>query len=206
MNTLIIFIKNPVLGKVKTRLASAIGDEKTLEIYQLLLGHTRAITSNVSVNKYLYYSDFIDAEDEWSNEKYEKCLQAQTPDLGQRMASAFGDMLERGADKAIIIGSDCLELNTPILKEAYAVLNDCEVVIGPAHDGGYYLIGLNFQKITMDIRDLIEKLFYDRQWSHSRVYKEAVDVLIEQNILYFNLRILSDIDEEADLSELNVLN
>lgn len=198
MNNLIIFIKNPILGKVKTRLAAAMGNQKALEVYEYMLEHTRDITSDVSFNKFLYYSDFIDAEDDWSNEKYEKCLQAQTSDLGQKMASAFGDMLERGASKAIIIGSDCLELTSDILNEAYIVLNDCDVVIGPSHDGGYYLIGLNYENIALEARDIIEQLFYDKQWSHSGVYREAVKTLIELKLVYYNLRVLNDIDDETD--------
>ena len=72
---LIIFVKNPILGQVKTRLAATIGESRTLEIYTKLLCHTVKITSKLPVDKVVYYSNFIDRSDNWDNALYYKKLQ-----------------------------------------------------------------------------------------------------------------------------------
>ena len=91
-NALIIFIKNPQLGKAKTRLAATLGKEKALEIYLFLLAHTRQVAEACNTEKHLYYSEFIDEQDDWSNNIFQKHLQDQNPDLGQKMNKAFSDL------------------------------------------------------------------------------------------------------------------
>lgn len=197
-NAIIVFIKNPVLGKVKTRLAATVGDERALAIYHTLMQHTMSITNHLEVDKYLFYSDFVAEDDIWDNDKYLKSIQHQTQDLGLKMASAFGITLQNEHKKALIIGSDCFELNNEIIEEAYSKLSENEVVIGPAYDGGYYLIGFNFEKIGIRCKDVFEKIFLDKEWSHEQVCQEAKDACSQLNLKCFQLPTLTDVDEEKD--------
>ncbi len=197
-NAIIVFIKNPVLGKVKTRLAATVGNERALEIYHTLMHHTMSITNHLEVDKYLFYSDFVDENDIWHNDKYLKSIQHQTLDLGLKMASAFGITLQNKHKKALIIGSDCFELNNEIIKEAYSKLSENEVVIGPAYDGGYYLIGFNFEEIGKRCEEVFEKIFLGKEWSHEQVCQEAKDACSQLNLKCFQLLTLTDVDEEKD--------
>ena len=85
---LIIFIKNPVAGKVKTRLAATVGDTTAVEVYKNLLHHTQNITHLMAADKFLFYADFLQREDEWPNEQFIKHLQKGN-DLGKRMHHAL---------------------------------------------------------------------------------------------------------------------
>ena len=134
-NALIIFIKNPQLGKVKTRVAQTVGDEKALEIYLKLLKITRQNTKILlrsnsfgkAVKCHLFYSDFINTHDEWSPKDYKKHVQ-NGADLGARMANAFSDILKTH-EKVCIIGSDCPMLSADILNQAFDILEGKEFVI-----------------------------------------------------------------------------
>lgn len=202
---LIIFIKNPLLGKVKTRLAATIGNEKALEVYQHLLKHTRNITENLDAEKYVFYSDFIDETDEWKNEVYQKKIQNSDSDLGVKMASAFSEMIENGHEKVLIIGSDCLELTQDILGSSFAKLVENEVVIGKAVDGGYYMIGFDFRKIGNRVDKVLNQVFLGKQWSHADVAKEAIESFRKLNLSFAEIPTLNDIDEEKDLLKYNLI-
>ncbi len=204
-NALIIFIKNPQLGKVKTRLAATLGNERALEIYHVLLKHTQAITHSLAAKKYLYYSAFVEKNDIWSNKNYQKAVQYEGLDLGAKMAFAFRDIIQNKHQKALIIGSDCLELTEDIINKAYIQLTDNEVVIGPAVDGGYYLIGFNFQKIGERCGEVLKQVFLEKQWSHANVCKEAMTACEGLNLKVALLPTLTDVDEEKDflLSKIN---
>lgn len=197
-NALIIFVKNPALGKVKTRIAKTTGDPRALEIYHELLNHTHQITQRLAIQKHLFYSDFIDDQDIWENTIYHKTTQDLSPDLGVRMACAFRDVLRSGAEKAAIIGSDCLELNPEILNDTFIKLSDNEAVIGRVEDGGYYLLGLNFRKIGERCAEVLKGVFYNKQWSHSEVANEAVSAFKALNLKYAEMPTLRDIDEYED--------
>lgn len=197
-NALIIFIKNPQLGKVKTRLAATVGNEKALEIYHILMTHTHQITHDLDVEKYLYYSDFVDKNDIWENENYHKLVQYQNQDLGLKMAFSFRDTLRKNHQKVLIIGSDCLELTSEIINKAYSKLTDNEVVIGPAYDGGYYLIGFDFQAIGKHCGEVLKQIFLDKKWSHGEVCEEAVKACETLKLKLAKLTTLTDVDEEKD--------
>jgi uncharacterized protein len=186
---LIIFYKNPELGKVKTRLAATIGDAKAYAIYLLLSEHTRSITEKLAMSKALYYSDFIDHNDSWHNEKYQKHLQKGN-DLGERMINAFRDGFKNGYQSISIIGTDCLELTPHIVKEGFRKLHTHDIVIGPAHDGGYYLLGMNY---------LHPALFQNKSWSTASVLIETLHDIKLLGLTHWQLDTLNDIDEEKDL-------
>ena len=99
MAGLLIFIKNPEKGKVKTRLAGTVGDDRALKIYQSLLAHTRNIALSVAAERFLFYSSFVDKNDDWQAADFTKAMQS-TGDLGDRMEKAFAAVLARH-DKAV---------------------------------------------------------------------------------------------------------
>ncbi|GEO06770.1 hypothetical protein AAE02nite_44340 [Adhaeribacter aerolatus] len=189
-NLLIIFVKNPVIGKVKTRLAATIGPEKALAIYQQLLAHTREITYDLSCDKALYYADFLPAEDDWDSTVYTKYLQVDG-DLGDRMSQAFQDGFTRQYNRICIIGSDCFELNAAIIQQAFQKLEAHDAVIGPSADGGYYLLGLTQPQPA---------LFLNKHWSTDTVLRDTLWDLKAKGLTVTLLPTLTDVDEEKDLT------
>lgn len=188
-NELIIFVKNPVRGKVKTRLAKTMGEEKALAIYHELLAHTMEITLPLDVEKIVYYSDFIPDADPWRRAGYRQARQ-EGEDLGQRMHHAFEQEFKKGYGNICIIGSDCLALNSDIIVVAFDKLKEADAVIGPTVDGGYYLLGMCH---------LYPQLFRGKQWSASSVCADTLSDIKALNILCSVLPVLQDIDEEKDL-------
>jgi uncharacterized protein len=188
-NQLIIFAKNPILGQVKTRLAATVGNKKALEVYQQLLAHTNKISASINAKKSVYYSEFIEQEDQWKSSIYDKKLQ-EGDDLGVRMKNAFQQHPKR---KAVLIGTDCPGLSATIIDQAFEALSFVDVVIGPAEDGGYYLIGMN---------QLEESLFQDVTWSSSEVLNETVNKINKKKLSFLLLKTLSDVDTEKDLNQL----
>ena len=192
-NCLIIFARNPIPGKVKTRLAATIGAERTLDIYKQLLLLTHAATTGINCSKVVYYSDHIEANDLW-NAGYKKALQ-QGNNLGERMSNAFDEVLKGKFSKAVIIGTDCPELSSTIIEEAFDKLEEYDVVLGPAADGGYYLLGMKVAHPQM---------FSNIKWSTNTVLSQTIAVCNEFNLSYHCLAVLHDIDEESDLQYLNL--
>ena len=186
--SIIVFIKNPRLGHVKTRLAKDVGDKKALEIYLKLTDHTRQVLEAAPyVNRNVYYSEFVDAEDDWSVDLFDKGLQA-SGDLGDRIQHAFTEVFAQN-EKVIIIGSDCAQLTTDHIIQAIDALDDHNVVIGPSLDGGYYLLGMNGN---------YETLFEDINWSTETVLQETIDKANQQIISVKLIDKLSDIDYIED--------
>lgn len=184
---LIVFIKNPELGRVKTRLAADLGEATALEIYLSLLDHTRKTAIGIEANRYIYYSRFIEEEDEWHTRHFQKALQAGTS-LGQRMTNAFEEVLNKH-EKAIIIGSDCPGINPDLIHLGFDLLSVSDVVLGPSIDGGYYLIGLKRPQ---------PQLFTKMPWSSDKVLPETRKRLRESRLLWEELPVLADIDVAND--------
>ena len=192
---LIVFIKNPVLGKVKTRLASSIGEVEALTVYNKLLDHTLNISKPLSVDKVVYYSEFIPGDDVWTTCGFSQQLQ-HGGDLGQRMMNAFIKAFQQHYDAVTIIGSDCFDLTTDILTDAFDELNKRDVVVGPALDGGYYLLGM---------RSLHRELFLNKTWSSETVLDDTLENIRELTLSFSLLPLLRDIDNEQDLKESSLL-
>lgn len=186
---LIVFYRNPEPGKVKTRLAASIGEAKAYSIYLLLCEHTRNITENLPMQKTLYYSDFVDTDDIWSKDVYRKFLQSGA-DLGERMETAFRTGFSSGFKSICIIGTDCLELSGKIITEAFRKLLTHDVVIGPAVDGGYYLLGMN---------RLHPALFRNKSWSTDNVLAQTLYDIRLLGLRCWQLEVLNDIDRVEDL-------
>lgn len=187
-NALIIFTKNLVYGKVKTRLAATIGNDKAFSVYKKLIEHTYLITKQFNCNKIVFYSDELIEEDIW-NSDYQKQVQIGN-DLGERMMNAFNLAFKHNYKQIIIIGTDCAELNDDIINKAFVELNKYDVIIGPASDGGYYLLG---------IKEMHKQLFENIKWSTSRVFDETIGCCNNIGLKYYLLPTLHDVDEEKDL-------
>lgn len=186
--SIIVFIKNPRLGYVKTRLAADVGDDKALEIYLRLTDHTKEVLSSVpDVKRFVYYSDFVADEDGWSPETFIKGLQ-NDGDLGDRIKAAFTEVFKT-SDKAIIIGSDCAQLSPLHIEKAIKSLDYHNLVIGPSLDGGYYLLGMDSN---------YKYLFEDIEWSTESVFEETKAKAIKNGLSVGQIETLSDIDYIED--------
>ena len=186
---LLIFTRNPELGKCKTRLASTIGEQAALEIYQFLLEHTLSITKDISATKYVYYSEEIWQDDIWPTETYTKKLQ-QGNDLGKRMHNAFEEGFAKGFEKIIVIGSDMYHLAQADLERAFDFLETNDFVVGPAQDGGYYLLGM---------KRLLPPLFKNKSWGTENVLKDTLNDLKNEQIALLDMR--NDVDLYDDIKD-----
>tara|TARA_R100000935_G_scaffold26814_1_gene46928 strand:- start:127764 stop:128456 length:693 start_codon:yes stop_codon:yes gene_type:complete len=189
-NALIIFTRNPELGKCKTRLAVTVGDEAALEIYKFLLKHTAEISAHVNADKFVFYSEKQRENDYWSEAVFRKKVQ-QGDDLGIRMEHAFNEVFSLGYERAIIIGSDMFDMNTEDINEAFQKLASNSFVLGPAEDGGYYLLGMNTIK---------PELFKNKNWGTHTVQKHTLKDLKEESVALLAEK--NDIDYYADIKDI----
>ncbi|WP_019947342.1 TIGR04282 family arsenosugar biosynthesis glycosyltransferase [Hymenobacter aerophilus] len=189
MNSLIIFARHPELGRVKTRLAAGIGSEAALAAYRTLLTHTRAVVAPLPVHKtaWLVGENSATAAANWTG--FEQ-LPQPAGDLGQKMQAAFTHDFARPVEAAVIIGTDCPGLLTAHLEEAYAALQTHDLVLGPAADGGYYLLGMN---------RLHPELFANKPWSTATVRAETLADAARLNLRVHLLPELQDLDTVDDL-------
>jgi hypothetical protein len=188
-NLLIIFSRNPELGKVKTRLAKDLGDQSALEIYEFLLKHTVSVTRDLEFTKEVYYSEEIQHKDIWDEDIYNKKRQIEGG-LGEKMEQAFINGFKNGYKNIIIIGSDLYDLSRELLEEAFKALETFDYVLGPAEDGGYYLLGMN---------SLNQKIFENKAWGTDTVLRDTLIDLKDQQIQLLDER--NDIDVYEDIKE-----
>ncbi|MEO1449732.1 MAG: TIGR04282 family arsenosugar biosynthesis glycosyltransferase [Bacteroidota bacterium] len=186
---LLIFVKHPVAGQSKTRLAAGIGHEKALAVYQDLLMYTARQVTTISQKKTVYYGNFVPDEDLWAEAGYPRFLQEGT-DLGERMWHAFQHAAENGYERIVIIGSDCPGLTSDHLEAAFSALDDHDAVLGPALDGGYYLLGLKKPDST---------LFLNKTWSTDDVAARTRRDFAALGWTYQELATLNDVDTVEDL-------
>ena len=185
-NLLIVFVKNKVAGKVKTRLAKTIGAEAALHIYEALLSLTEKTSQKVRVDRHIYYSEAIVPKDWQGDQKFVQ----QGADLGARMKGAFQYGFEQGFKKIILIGSDLPDITKETIDAGFENLQSKEVVFGPAEDGGYYLIGMT---------RMHEIIFKDKPWSQSSLLALTLAQLKEEQTSVGLLETLNDIDTFEDL-------
>ncbi len=187
---LIIFVRNPVAGKTKTRIATRLGDEVAVKVYTALLHKTHFITQPLAVDKFVFYADFINSEDLWDSRHFNKALQHGN-DLGERMMNAFELLFAQNYTQVAIIGSDCFYLTAEIINEAFNHLSTGDVVIGPANDGGYYLLGMT---------EYLPELFSNKEWSTSSVYKKTYEQAKMLGLSVSVLPLLNDVDDVSDIT------
>jgi hypothetical protein len=188
-NALIIFVRNPVLGKVKTRIAETAGDATALKVYKQLLKHTASVTGPVDADKFVFYSNYPELNDVWDDTLYHKYVQ-QGLSLGEKMLEAFEKIFAAGYKRVCIIGSDCYELTTTIIDNAFTALEKNDAVIGPAADGGYYLLGFG---------KMIPAVFGNKEWSTNNVYRDTIIDFKNACCSYEILPVLNDVDNMEDV-------
>ncbi len=186
---LLIFTRNPELGKCKTRLAATIGEPAALEIYKFLLRHTAAVTGPLETDKWVWYSNEIPADDLWARGPFVR-KQQSGKDLGDRMKHAFKEAFTAGYERVVIIGSDLYDISTSDLSIAFQALEEKEFVIGPAADGGYYLLGM-----TSYTPEVFEKM----EWGTDSVLAATIAALRGRNL--HRLPIRNDIDVYEDIRD-----
>lgn len=191
---LIVFVKNILLGKVKTRLAKTIGNQAAFEVYKHLVGITESETSKIkNCDVHIYFSDVI-IDEKWLNQQ--KFVQ-HGDDLGERMMNAFKHGFDLGYENVVGIGSDLPDLNAEIINQGFEKLNSNDAVFGPSEDGGYYLIGMN---------KLLQCAFENKQWSTENLLSITIDELQEANNSVAQLTTLNDIDTLEDLKSSSISN
>lgn len=194
-NQLIIFVKNLIPGTVKTRLAKEIGQDMAMEVYKELVAYTSEVTDKIKdTDRAVYYSQYVELWDFFNDEKYHKSIQ-EGNELGQKMLNAFYDSFENGYLKAVLIGSDAPDISKKIISEAFEKLNDHDLVVGPAEDGGYYLIGM---------KDAHPELFEGKTYSHNKVYEELIAAADDKNLSIATLPMLYDLDTKADMKKAGI--
>ena len=191
-NLLIIFTKNPELGKCKTRLAKSIGDTAALEVYKKLLQHTAKVTQDLSADKVVFNNTEPIDQDDFSSTHFSKKNQ-RGDDLGEKMSNAFQGGFQNNYEKVVIIGSDLYDLQTRDIDEAFLQLTHNDYVIGPAKDGGYYLLGM--KKFTPEV-------FQEINWSTATVLKETLHILKNKKVALLTQK--NDIDTIDDIKNIEV--
>lgn len=191
---LIIFTRYPEPGKTKTRLIPALGTLGAANLQREMTEHTifqvqelqKVIDISVEVR---FAGGNLQLMQDWLGLGLVYQSQGEG-DLGSRMARSLFESFQSGAEKVIIIGTDCPGVNTQLLATAFEKLYNFDLVIGPAIDGGYYLIGL---------RQTIPELFVNIEWGTAQVFQKTVDIAQKLNLSQVNLPPLADIDRPEDL-------
>jgi len=185
-NLLIVFVKNIILGKVKTRLAKTIGDEGAFQIYSELVQITERQTREVDAGRHIYFSDVV-ISSKWEHDQ--KFVQ-EGKDLGEKMKNAFQHGFNKGYENIILIGSDLPTISNEIIESGFEKLKGNDVVFGPATDGGYYLIGLS---------KMNDSVFDHKPWSQSSLLDVTLRQLSDQESSVSLLTPMNDIDTFEDL-------
>ena len=195
---LLIFARQPVLGRVKTRLAAGIGTDAALAVYRELLALTAAAVAAAQVPATVWLAEAPAGaaaaptalpRPEWPGLPWR--VQPPADSLGTRMAHAFGEAFGEGAGRVAIIGTDCPGLSGALLTRAFEQLLTHDVVLGPADDGGYYLLGMN---------KLEGELFQNKSWSTAAVLPDTLADAARLGLRVALLPQLHDVDSAADLA------
>ncbi|MCY4418435.1 MAG: TIGR04282 family arsenosugar biosynthesis glycosyltransferase [Cytophagales bacterium] len=190
---LILFLRNFLAGSVKTRLIPRWGKEGALEIYKRLVQRTHQLLYAFPGVKHVFYDRYVPHQDLFSSSEFDQYVQSGH-DLGERMDHAFSHGFSRGMHKIVIVGSDCYDLEKEHLELAFSSLDRVPYVLGPARDGGYYLLGMTKPSSF---------LFQHTRWSHARVLEEALEKLKQRHENYKLLPSLMDIDTPEDVERLS---
>lgn len=191
---ILVFVRAPQPGRVKTRLATAVGDGAALRIYTRLAEHTlaevRALAAeDVAIRVHYAPSDTGDDVRAWLGAGPLYLPQADG-DLGVRMKDAFARAFADGAERVVIVGSDLPEVSASLLRRAFELLDAHPAVIGPARDGGYYLLGL---------RGMIEGIFDGMGWSTPQVLRATLERFSAAGVEPVALEEMEDVDTVDDL-------
>lgn len=192
---LIVFTRYPEPGKAKTRLIPALGEEGAAALSRQMTEHTlgqvRSLQGQASIAVEIRFAGgTVEQMQQWLGQEWIYTPQGEG-DLGNRLTRSLQAAFAAGVERAIVIGTDCPELNAVLLEKAFQALGTHELVLGPARDGGYYLIGMN---------RLMPELFEGIAWSTSTVLQQTLDIAKTLKLAIAQLPMLSDVDYPEDLA------
>ena len=195
-NALIVFLKYPETKKVKTRLEKSIGARQATELYRETASFVAdSFSGSKEWKTFFFYTPEERKKEifEWLGDRDAFFFAQDGESLGQRMSHAFAKCFSLGFRNVVIIGTDCVMITEEDVETAFSLLSGgkFEAVLGPATDGGYYLLGLCRET---------DAVFQDIRWSTSRVFKETEKRMGENGLRHAVMRELADIDEEKDIS------
>lgn len=196
LDWILYFVKYPEAGRVKTRLARTVGPERAADLYRRCAEDNFRILALMedAATRVMVVYDPPTAEAEirsWLSHSAGYLAQ-EGPTLTERLANAFDAAFREGADSALALGSDTLGLDKHILQTAFRRLREADVVVGPARDGGYYLIGLSKP---------MPWIFEGIPWSTSRVLAAALERARQRHLTYHLLPVLDDLDQAESLRQ-----
>ena len=191
VSAILVFVRAPEAGRVKTRLAATLGAEGALRVYRRLAEHTirEARAAGAELRIHFTPPDRKAEVRAWLGDG-PLYLPQSAGDLGARMEAAFRAAFAAGAERVVIIGSDLPDLSAALLRRALDALHTHPAVLGPARDGGYYLLGM---------RTMIPGIFTDIPWSTHEVLALTLARMRAAAIVPALLEPLSDVDEADDL-------
>ncbi|MGO9377440.1 MAG: TIGR04282 family arsenosugar biosynthesis glycosyltransferase [Dissulfurispiraceae bacterium] len=193
---IIIFVKWPEKGRVKTRISAALDENAVLELYKCFVEDMISTINRSGFRPLVaYYPE--DAADDivtWLGNENDYMAQVGI-DLGAKMNTAFQMVFERGVFRAVLIGSDFPDLPVEIINEAFSALNSKHAVIGPAKDGGYYLIGFRHDTFS-------SRVFDDIPWSTAEVFERTMLAFTQLGLDIHQLPVWRDIDRPEDIVDL----
>lgn len=192
--TILVFVKNPVPGRVKTRLAAVLGEEVAADLYRAFVEDVVAMcrATGVAVTVMVSPEAALEEVRAWLGIAHRYVAQ-KGEDLGERMSNAFQGAFQAGCEEAVLIGSDLPDLPRGILEEAFRQLTMNECVIGPAADGGYYAVGFRAGGFQPSV-------FQGVEWSTGSVCRRTCELLRMNGVRYHLLETWEDVDTLGDLS------
>jgi hypothetical protein len=189
-------VKNPEKGKVKSRLATVIGEDSAVHLYKNLVTQMLATLKEGTFPLYVcfYPKNAQKPIKNWLGTEY-RYIPQNGKDLGERMRNGFTEAFEMGFERVVLIGSDIPDLPLEFIEEAFIKLNKSDVVIGPAFDGGYYLIGFKDTSFSPQV-------FEGIAWGTQNVFDETIKKLKRFRRAAHTLPYQRDIDTAKDLKYL----
>jgi len=198
--SLLVFMRYPRPGRVKTRLAREIGPERAAAVYEKLLGRTLGIVSDFKVRNPDADAILFHTPDDPADRMKDRFrgpwsfLPQEGSHLGERMKNAFAAAFAMGAEKAVLIGSDIADMDGCDLDDAFRIIDDGVAVLGPARDGGFYLIGLNgLPGSALDFEE----------WGTEEIYSRTSRELASSGFRVETVAARSDVDRPVDLTLLD---
>jgi uncharacterized protein len=190
---ILVFVRAPEKGKVKTRLANVIGHDAALQLYMSFVIDELDMLRNLFFDVIICFHPPTERStvESWLKDQFNFMAQSGE-DLGQRMGNAFKEIFSQGYKQALLIGSDLPDLSSSIIFDAFHHLTTQDSVIGPSKDGGYYLIG--FHRDTF-----CKEIFMHIPWGTAGVYQQTLLFYHKKNFHYHILAQWRDIDDYEDL-------
>ena len=200
-NLLTLLTRYPRLGEVKTRLVPPLTAEEALALHDRLSRHALRTMLAVQATgdarcQVRTDAAFTHAANEWLGGGFASRYQGEG-DLGDRIRVAFGDGFSAGMKKVVVIGSDCPRITSDLLRDVLRRLDGVDVVLGPATDGGYYLVGLRRETAKKSV----PRLFSNIPWSTAEVLERTIEIAEKHGLSYVLLEPLPDVDRPEDVAD-----